>query len=132
MYSVEPKIVPKRPRSRKKASMSSTHSSKRSRSMSKSQTAKVFKDFCESTSFHGYSYLYIANSICVKFIWVIIIILMTALGIGFVLSNTNDYLNARVITTIDTSSAPLEVHKTESSKFDLILTGDLWIVQRTS
>ena len=113
MYSVEPKTIPKRPRSRKKASKSSTHESKRSKLMSKSQTAKVFKDFCESTSFHGYSYLYIANSICMKFIWVTIIILMTALGIGFVLSNTNDYLNARVITTIDTSSAPLEVYNTE-------------------
>ena len=113
MYSVEPKIIPKRPRSRKKASKNSTHESKCSKLMSKSQTAKVFKDFCKSTSFHGYSYLYIANSICVKLIWVTIIILMTALGIGFLLSNKNDYLNARVITTIDTSSAPLEVHKTK-------------------
>ena len=76
---------------------------------SKAQPAKVFKDFCESTSLHGYSYLYIATSTLMKIIWIVWIIIATALGIGFVVSNTKDYLGAKIVTTIESSSAPLDV-----------------------
>ena len=76
---------------------------------SKAQTAKVFRDFCESTTLHGYSYLYIATSILMKIIWMIVIVSMTALGIGFVVNNTNDYLEAKILTTIESSTAPLDV-----------------------
>ena len=76
---------------------------------SKAQPAKVFKDFCESTSLHGYSYLYIATSTLMKIIWIVWIVIATALGIGFVVSNTNDYLGAKIVTTIESSSAPLDV-----------------------
>ena len=79
----------------------STHSAlvtkmkrKKMQPKSKAQTAKVFRDFCESTTLHGYSYLYIATSILMKIIWMIVIVSMTALGIGFVVNNTNDYLEA--------------------------------------
>ena len=73
------------------------------------ETAKVFKEFCESTSLHGYPYLYIANSICSKILWSIVIIAFTCIGVSFVISNTDDYLSSNIITTIDTSSAPLTV-----------------------
>ena len=76
---------------------------------SKAQTAKVFKDFCKSTTLHGYSYLYIATSILMKMIWIIVIVAMTALGIGFVVNITNDYLEAKILTTIESSTAPLDV-----------------------
>ena len=53
----------------------STHSAlvtkmkrKKMQPKSKAQTAKVFRDFCESTTLHGYSYLYIATSILMKII----------------------------------------------------------------
>ena len=106
MYSVEPLEIPKRPRSRKE---SLDNVKQLSKFKSKAEIAKVFKDFCESTSLHGYTYLYIASSICMKIIWIIIILLMTALGIGFVVSNTKEYLNANIVTTIETSTAPLDV-----------------------
>ena len=109
MYSVEPLEIPKRPRSRKESLDNVKQLSKNSKFKSKAEIAKVFKDFCESTSLHGYSYLYIASSICMKIIWIIIILLMTALGIGFVVSNTKEYLNANIVTTIETSTAPLDV-----------------------
>ena len=70
---------------------------------------KILKDFCESTSLHGYSYLYIATSIFMKVLWVFVIVAMTALGIVFVVINTNDYLEANIVTTIESSTAPLEV-----------------------
>lgn len=100
MYSAKSVEGPKRLRVRSK---------KKPKQLSKSQTAKVFKDFCESTSLHGYPYLFIANSIILKILWIIVIIAFTCIGIGFLISNTDDYLSSNIVTTIDTSSAPLTV-----------------------
>jgi hypothetical protein len=77
--------------------------------MEKAETKNVFKDFCESTSLHGYNYLFIGNSIFLKIIWTIVILLMTCVGAMFLTNNTVDYLNARLVTTIESSSAPLKV-----------------------
>ena len=77
--------------------------------MEKAETKNVFKDFCDSTSLHGYSYLFIGNSIFLKIIWTIVILLMTCVGVMFLTNNTVDYLNARLVTTIESSSAPLKV-----------------------
>ena len=109
MYSAKPIEGPKRARTRVK-------SREKPRQISKSQTAKVFKDFCESTSLHGYPYLFIANSIILRILWIIIIIAFTCVGIGFLISNTDDYLSSNIVTTIDTSSAPLTVSLVESIK----------------
>ena len=77
--------------------------------MEKAETKNVFKDFCESTSLHGYSYLFIGNSIFLKIIWTIVILLMTCVGAMFLMNNTVDYWNAKLITTLESSSAPLKV-----------------------
>ena len=77
--------------------------------MEKAETKNVFKEFCESTSLHGYSYLFIGNSIFLKIIWTIVILLMTCVGAMFLMNNTVDYLNARLVTTTESSSAPLKV-----------------------
>ena len=82
---------------------------------------KVFQDFCESTSLHGYTYLYIATSVFIKVFWVIVIVAMTALGIVFIVSNTNDYLEANIITTIESSTAPLEVSFMYTSMTSLLM-----------
>ena len=79
------------------------------RQFSKAQAAKVFQDFCESTSLHGYPYLFVTTSVILKIIWIIVIIVFTFFGIGFLISNTNHYLSSNIVTTIDTSSAPLNV-----------------------
>ena len=70
---------------------------------------RVFKEFCESTSLHGYNYLYIGNSIFLKIIWTIIILAMTCLGGWFLMNNTIDYMNAILVTNIESFSAPLKV-----------------------
>ena len=77
--------------------------------MEKAETKNVFKDFCESTSLHGYSYLFIGNSIFLKIIWTIVILLMTCVGAMFLMNNTVDYMNSTQVTTLETSSAPLKV-----------------------
>ena len=71
--------------------------------------AKIFKDFCESTSLHGYSYLYIAQSKFLKILWVIVLLTMTSLGIKFLVDNTMDYIEADVVTTIKSFTANLSV-----------------------
>ena len=71
--------------------------------------AKIFQEFCESSSLHGYPYLYITKSIVLKFLWSIVIIALTCIGIGFVITNTEEYLSSTMITTIEPSSANLSV-----------------------
>ena len=85
------------------------HNNLKQMSISKSKTTKILKDFCESTSLHGYSYLFITDSIVSKIIWVIVIVTMTGLGIGFLVSNTNDYLDSRIVTDMQSSSKDLSV-----------------------
>ena len=70
------------------------------------------KDFCDSTSLHGYTYLSNGTSIAQKVFWVIIIITMTAIGLSLLVQNTGDFCNSRIVTTIDSSSAPLDVSVT--------------------
>ena len=78
---------------------------------SKKLAAKVVKDFCESTSLHGYSHLYIADSIVSKIVWFLVILFTTSLGLFLFVKNTNDYFTARIVTNIETSSANLSVSK---------------------
>ena len=73
--------------------------------------SQVTQEFCESTSLHGYSYIVNGDSIVVKLIWVIAIICFTAIGTLFVVVNTEDYLNSRLVTSIESSTATLEVSK---------------------
>lgn len=71
--------------------------------------AMVFRIFCESTSLHGYNYLYQVNSSFLRIIWVIVILVMTGLAVRFLAVQTNDYFEAGIVTTIESSNAPLTV-----------------------
>ena len=70
----------------------------------------VLKEFCQSTSLHGYSQLCgYSNSIGLKIVWVFVILFMTTLGAIFLVINTKQFLEAGIFTTIETISAPLSV-----------------------
>ena len=75
----------------------------------KSKARKVLNDFCESTSLHGYSYWYSADSLILKVAWTFVIIAATCLGVAFLANQTKEYLDGTILTTIETSSAPLDV-----------------------
>ena len=77
--------------------------------MIKSNSRKVLNDFCESTSLHGYSYWYSADSLILKVAWTFVIIAATCLGVAFLAYQTKEYLDGTILTTIETSSAPLDV-----------------------
>ena len=76
---------------------------------SETPAGKIIKKFCESTSLHGYSYLYIASTIFMRVAWFCVIIGMTGLGTYFLAKNTNEYINAKLVTNIDSSIANLSV-----------------------
>ena len=77
--------------------------------MFKSQASKSFKDFCESTSLHGYTYLYMTSSITLKIFWIVVLLTMTSLGIMFLVRNTEDFVKSRIVTNIESASANLSV-----------------------
>ena len=77
--------------------------------MYNNRRVRTLEHFCESTSLHGYNYLSNGTSIAQKVFWVIVITTMTATGISLLIQNTGDFVDSRIITTIDSSSAPLDV-----------------------
>ena len=77
--------------------------------MMKSNSRKVLNDFCESKSLHGYSYWYSADSLILKVAWTFVILAATCLGVVFLGNQTREYLDGTILTTIETSSAPLDV-----------------------
>ena len=81
---------------------------------SKGQIRKIFKDFCESTSLHGYSYLYTTQTSGMKLAWMFMILVMSGLGFSFLASNTKAYFKARLVTTIESSTADLSVSNSDT------------------
>ena len=79
------------------------------RKVSEQQTPKLLKDFCESTSLHGYNHFHIADSVLAKTIWGVIILIATGIGLNFVVTNTKTYMQATIVTNIDSSSDNLHV-----------------------
>ena len=72
-------------------------------------SASTFKEFCDSTSLHGYPYIFKTNSIIIKLIWGLVILTLTAIAASFIILNTDEFLHSNVVTTIETSAASLDV-----------------------
>ena len=69
------------------------------------------KNFCESTSLHGYNYILIGDSTVLKALWTIVILVFTALGVVFLYTNTSNYMRATIVTTTETSTDSLNVNR---------------------
>ena len=80
----------------------------------KSYTYRLLKDFCDTTSLHGYNHLYSSDSKAVRITWVIIILIATVCGSMFIVRNTKAYLSATIVTNIESSTVPLDVSNTHS------------------
>ena len=70
---------------------------------------KQFKEFCQSTTLHGYSYLYITEQTNYKWIWGIMIFIMNGLAIYFLGSTLFEYVHSGLRLDIESSSANLSV-----------------------
>ena len=77
--------------------------------MSFTQLKSTFQEFSRSTSLHGFSYLYISNANISKIVWGIVILTFSGLGIGLLVTNTEDYLSSRIVTNIESSTYPIDV-----------------------
>ena len=77
--------------------------------LSKQQTPKLIKDFCNATTLHGYSYFYIADSVLAKTVLTMVILLATGTGLNFLVINTKAYMQATIITSIESLSDNLHV-----------------------
>ena len=77
--------------------------------MPSSTSMMAFKEFCSSTSLHGWQYLGDSLVVQSKFIWVCIV--MASLGIAtfFLCTAGYEFINKVVVTTIDTTTASLQV-----------------------
>ena len=75
----------------------------------KSLLSQISRKFCESTSLHGYSYIANTNSINTKIIWSVVILCLSAIGVKFLVVNTHEYMESRLVTSIESSSASLKV-----------------------
>ena len=89
--------------------MHSENNKQGSTNLTKSHISRALKDFCESTSLHGYNYLYSSDSIILKTLWISIILIATGAGITFLVSNTKTYMNATIVTNIESATASLDV-----------------------
>ena len=77
--------------------------------MTKSRAKRIFQEFCEATSLHGYNHLYLASSVVLKMFWTSIILAMTGLAIHFLVKNTNEYMKSNIVTSIESATANLTV-----------------------
>ena len=73
------------------------------------QLSNIVREFCESTSLHGFNFLYNAKSLTVRLLWIFSILVMMGFGAFFLVKNTNAYLKSKLRTSTDSSSSYLDV-----------------------
>ena len=78
----------------------------------------TFRDFCSSTSLHGWQYLDGLDYSSGRYIWMVIVIASLGVASVFIVTAITDFINKFVVTTIDTTTASLQVFYLKSC-FDL-------------
>ena len=84
--------------------------------------SQISRKFCESTSLHGYSYIANTNLIIMKIMWSVLILCLSAIGVKFLVVNTHEYMESRLVTSIESSSASLKVRNIFPSFLYLLST----------
>ena len=102
---------------------------KRRSTISQSPTEKMTKKFCESTSLHGFSFMYNANTIVVKLIWIFSIIAMMGVGTFFLVTITDTYIKSRLSTNFESSIANLDVSILSSSEIFILENDNIPIIR---
>ena len=96
----------------KKMTLNMKNSSNNPRNMltsSDSKFRKIIEEFCQLTSLHGFSFMYKSNKITVRMIWILAIISVIGVGVFFLIGNTEAYIQSRLVTNIESSTANLSV-----------------------
>ena len=74
------------------------------------------RDFCESTSLHGFSFMYHSKTIATRSVWVIAIVALLGVGTFFLVDNTDAYFKSRLVTNIESFTDDLDVSRSYSPK----------------
>jgi hypothetical protein len=92
---------------------------------SKMDLSATFKEFCASTSLHGWHHLNMVSTSNGKLVWFIIV--MASLGVSsvFIVTAARDFVDRTVVTTIETTTAPLQVILAKFLKFLLAKTNNI-------
>ena len=82
---------------------------------------ETFHKFCNSISLHGYGYLSSANNFVLKIFWLISIVALTCIAAVLFIKNTENYFKSGIITTIETSTASLDVSTAMQMNLQLLV-----------
>ena len=75
--------------------------------MSTSTGATSFRKYCESTSLHGWQYIYYSSQKGWRLMWIGMTLSSVIIAFCFVFKQTSEFTKATVVTTVDTTTAPL-------------------------
>ena len=76
-----------------------------------------FSEFCERTSLHGWQHIHRVNTRKGRIVWLSIVLASLSVALLFLTTATKDFANRAVVTTIETTTASLQV---SSKKGDYI------------
>ena len=70
-------------------------------------TETSFQRYCENTSLHGWQYIYVKSSKGWRILWMGMVLSSVIIACCFVFKQTSEFTKATVVTTVDTTTAPL-------------------------
>ena len=68
-----------------------------------------FSEFCERTSLHGWQHIHRVNTRKGRIVWLSIVLASLSVALLFLTTATKDFANRAVVTTIETTTASLQV-----------------------
>ena len=68
-----------------------------------------FHEFCQQTSLHGWQYLGKGGGTKGKIVWLFIVLASLGVASVFLFTSAEDFVNRAVVTTIQTTTASLQV-----------------------
>ena len=75
--------------------------------MSDGASRTWFRKYCESTSLHGWQYIYHSSQKGWRLLWMFMVLSSVIIAFCFVFKQTSEFTKATVVTTVDTTTAPL-------------------------
>ena len=67
------------------------------------------KTFCQGTSLHGWKHLDLEQNFFLRMVWILVLASTCVMSLFFMFYYTNQFLSATIVTSIDSTIAPIEV-----------------------
>lgn len=79
----------------------------------------TFEDFCEHTSLHGWQHIGRVKTRNGRLVWLVIVVASLGVASVFLATAAKDFVNRSVVTTIDTTTASLQVGVSSKLNYNL-------------